>query len=255
MINRPVNLRHAVNVSLITICALGVWLFLPLGHIDQPVIRLSDGLFGRFRYFWLREMTNAGSIMADCSDANANFLTSIATIPPSFHIYNQTLVLLWLLILSLLVVIAGLLFQMYRYRRRQVYLLQEQEERYHDLTCLGNDLFWELDQDLSFSYLSGHLHTLNFRDLKGKKPYQVLTSIPNLEADWDSFRELLDSHQPLENFTLRLHTSDTTLRIFTLNARPLFDKTSKFKGYRGLQREMTEEYTLTQTIAYQTHYG
>ncbi|NEQ50458.1 MAG: EAL domain-containing protein [Leptolyngbya sp. SIO3F4] len=147
-----------------------------------------------------------------------------------------------------------LLIELLRGRRLHANLLQENEKRSHDLVHLGADLFWELDKELRFSYLLGNFHYLQREDLEGKIPYQALASLSNLEANWDYFEERLTQHQPLENFTLRLQTSDTTLRIFQLNAHPLLDKNMCFQGYRGLQREVTEEYNLTQTIAYQATY-
>ncbi|WP_322744861.1 EAL domain-containing protein [Leptolyngbya ectocarpi] len=164
--------------------------------------------------------------------------------------------ILWLMMSLCLTsaVIVVLLIQRWRCYLYQKHLLQENEERYRELAELGADLFWELDENLKFSYLSGSFHYLNREDLEGKTPCQALATLPGLEANWDYFKETLAKRQPLENFILRLHTSDTTLRIFKLNACPLFDKHNRFQGYRGLQREMTEEYNLTQTIAYQAAY-
>ncbi|MBT9316181.1 EAL domain-containing protein [Leptothoe spongobia] len=157
-------------------------------------------------------------------------------------------------LLSASFLVLVLLIEVLRGRRVQANLLQENERRSHDLANLGADLFWELDKDLRFSYLSGNFHYLQREDLEGKTPYQALASLPNLEANWDYFEDRLTQHQPLENFPLRLQTSGTTLRIFHLNAHPLLDKNNRFQGYRGLQREVTEEYNLTQTIAYQATY-
>ncbi len=150
--------------------------------------------------------------------------------------------------------ICVLLIEVVRCRKVQAQLLQENEKRSHDLAHLGADLFWELDKDLKFSYLSGNFHYLQREDLADKTPCQTLVHQSNLEADWDYFQEQLTQHQPLANFMLRWQTSDTTLRIFKLNAHPLFDKHNRFQGYRGVQREVTEEYNLTQTIAYQATY-
>ena len=150
--------------------------------------------------------------------------------------------------------ICALITTLKRCQKQQVYLLQENEKRYQDLASLGADLFWELDKDLKISYLSGNFHYLQREGLEGKPICQTLRTISNLEADWEQFKERLFQQQRIENFTLRLHTSAKTLRIFKLNAHPLFDGDNKFTGYRGLQREITEEYNLTQTIAYQAAY-
>lgn len=164
--------------------------------------------------------------------------------------------LLWVMLglglASLLITVLSI--ELFRCRSVQAQLLQENEKRSHDLANLGADLFWELDEDLKFSYLSGNFHYLQREDLAGKTPHQALVNHPKLEADWDYLKDRLTQHEPLEDFTLRLQTSNTTLRIFKLNAHPLFDQQHRFQGYRGLQREVTAEYNLTQTIAYQATY-
>ncbi len=143
---------------------------------------------------------------------------------------------------------------MYRWHSNHTKLLQNNEERYQDLASLGADLFWELDKNLEISYIYGDFQDLQTKAFKHKTLDQVLSSIPNLEADWEELNQQLMQHQPIENFPLRLQTSNTTLRIFHLNARPLFDNSNQFQGYRGLQREITEAYKLTQTVAYQATY-
>lgn len=257
VINRPVNLRHTLNVSLTAIAILGTWFLLPVDSINRLMMRGYGALEKQLWYLQTRIMTDAEGMSSFQIDAISNLLDLFHSRPVIAQALGQAPMLWWILLCCLALAgtaIIGLLLQMRRFNRYQVNLLKDNEERYRDLAYLGNDLFWELDRDLKFSYVSGHLHTLQLEDLKGKRPYQVLTSIPNLDADWDSLQDLLDHRQPLENFILRLHTSNTTLRIFKLNARPLFDKHKRFKGYRGLQREMTEEYNLTQTIAYQATY-
>lgn len=157
-----------------------------------------------------------------------------------------------LCVTSLLVVI--LLIELFRYRLVQKHILRENENRFHALTYLGADLFWELDKNLRVAYLSGDFQSLQRENLEGKALDQVLASLPGLDADWTDFNEQLTQHKPLKNFILQLQTSHTTVRIFKLDAQPLFDKNHHFQGYHGLQREVTEEYNLTQTIAYQATY-
>ncbi|MEA5463067.1 EAL domain-containing protein [Leptothoe sp. PORK10 BA2] len=218
MIYCPVIVWHALNTILVGLAGLQEWRLSPL--------------------VWARQPVGAASIYQ---------LGVLGHLDP-----NILGLMIGLGLASL--VICVLLVEVLRCRSFQAQLLQENEKRSHDLATLGADLFWELDEDLKFSYLSGNFHYFQRDDLVGKTPYQALVNHSKLEADWDYLQERLTQYQPLENFTLRLQTSDTTLRIFKLNARPLFDQHHRFQGYRGLQREVTEEYNLTQTIAYQATY-
>ena len=152
-----------------------------------------------------------------------------------------------------------LLAEILRRKTAQAARLGEQEQRCQDMATLGADFFWELDQDLRFIYLSGDLqHFGDPSDFLGKTPRQALAADENLCTDWNSFEELLSEHQTIENFILRLCDDRATVRIFKISARPFFRQEKRgrqqFQGYRGIQREITEEYQLTQTITYQATY-
>ena len=217
MIYRPVIVWHPLKGIPVGVQELEVWL------LSQPVFASQQLESAHILQFWAQ--------WPDPVNVSLTVILGLASL-----------------------LICALLIEVMRCRRVQVQLLQENEKRAHDLAHLSADLFWELDKDLKFSYLSGNFHYLQREDLADKTLYQALVHHSNLEADWDYFQEQLTQHQPLANFMLRWQTSDTTLRIFKLNAHPLFDKHNCFQGYRGLQREVTEEYNLTQTIAYQATY-
>lgn len=262
MINRPVILRHAVKVTLAGMSTFSVGLPCQVTVASQQIAIVSSECFRLFPFSLVATDGDLG-LPTKAIGFNEKFVyTANLPILEQTHSLaqikqdNAPSVTLWLAV-SLGLASLSIIVLMCRMRHScmyQRYILQENEKRYRELAHLGADLFWELDENLKFSHLSGKFHYLDHHEVKGKIAYQALASVPNLEADWISLQDLLTKQQPLENFILRLHTSSATLRMFKLNAHPLFDDYHRFQGYRGLQREITEEYNLTQTIAYQATY-
>ncbi|ESA36239.1 diguanylate cyclase [Leptolyngbya sp. Heron Island J] len=256
VINLSVILWHLFKTPLAGATALNLWLLL-------STYSNSLGVHGWYHTVSPKPCYLQLKITASLQTTNAQIASQVLEVTNTSSLVQlprqesrHSPMIIWLTISLFLTSlwVCVLLMIVYRCRTYQARLLRENEERYRDLAHLGSDLFWELDKDLRISYLSGNFHYLQDEDLTDKTLRQALAPIPNLEADWERFDEHLHQHQPLENLTLRLHTSNKALRIFKLNARPLFDKHNEFQGYRGVQREITEEYNLTQTIAYQATY-
>lgn len=158
--------------------------------------------------------------------------------------------------LSTLLVI-GLLIEVLRRRAAAAIILQENEQRYKDLAEAGADIFWEIDAELNLSHLSGKLPSrlsLSPQELLGKPYREIFIRLSEVDFESNYFESLIAARQPIKDFVFRLRESDNAVRIFKLNGRPIFDKQQQFLGYRGVQREITKEYNLAETLAYQATY-
>ena len=136
-------------------------------------------------------------------------------------------------------------------------ILQENEQRYKDLAEAGANVFWELDERLRYSYISGSLEDLcglQPAQMRGKYPPQLHRNNPRLDVNWESFERITKTRQPFKNFTFSLQDTQEGIRIFKVNGNPLFDEQHNFLGYRGVQQEITAEQNLYQKIAYQAAY-
>jgi diguanylate cyclase (GGDEF)-like protein/PAS domain S-box-containing protein len=155
-------------------------------------------------------------------------------------------------------VIIVLLIEVIRRRSITEKILRENEQRYKDLAEAGANLFWELDANLTFCYVSGNSDFLqNFsapENLVGKTAQEILKNNPKINFDWEDFQRLIETRLPIKNFLFSVQEDELSMRIFKLNGNPIFDKNGLFWGYRGIKREITEEYNLTQKIAYQAAY-
>jgi len=176
--------------------------------------------------------------------------------PPVYVKYRSLIALFGFVLFSSFLAIILLVS---RGRRREVAnkILQENEQRYKDLAEAGANVFWELDKDLRYSYISGSIEDLcglNPSEMKGNYPPQLHESNSLLDIDWESFKRITKTRQPLKNFTFSLQDRNNGLRIFKVNGNPLFDADHNFLGYRGVKQEITAEQNLYQKIAYQAAY-
>lgn len=152
--------------------------------------------------------------------------------------------------------IIGLLIEVIRRRAIAARILQENQIRYKDLAEAGANVFWELDAQMRFTYISGDrnsLHGIKPEHFLGRSPQELLAYRRNVEFDWCSFSDQFQARTRIDHFRFRLKDEDKSLRIFELNGKPIL-KEGEFLGYRGIKREITQEYQLAEDLAYQATY-
>src|SRR5947207_5667935 len=73
----------------------------------------------------------------------------------------------------------------------------------------------------------------------GKTRWELPT-LNMTEADWTAHRALLQAHQPFRD--LQWHRLDNAgkLQIATISGKPILDSGGRFRGYRGIGRDITE---------------
>ncbi len=129
------------------------------------------------------------------------------------------------------------------YERLQIMkLLTDQEKKFRDIAYCSSDIIWEVNEHLEYSFSStipdGILGYLP-EELIGKKPFDFM---PEKESErvqalfqpvWDN-REKFSA---LENLSIH---KDGTLVCLETSGVPVFDAKGEFRGYRGLDRNITE---------------
>ena len=60
------------------------------------------------------------------------------------------------------------------------------------------------------------------------------------ESDWAAHKALVFAHQPFDNFEYLRPSSDGQFRWVSISGEPVFDAHGRFRGYRGLGKDVTE---------------
>jgi PAS domain S-box-containing protein len=121
--------------------------------------------------------------------------------------------------------------------------LRDSEERFRSLTALSSDWYWETDEHHRFTDLSGGFfeHTqLRPEEFIGKNRWET-EPVGLSSEEWAAHRAVLDAHQPFQDFEYgRESSANAEVRYISTSGEPIFDAAGKFRGYRGVGRDVTE---------------
>lgn len=134
-----------------------------------------------------------------------------------------------------------LLIFLNRRRKTAEISLRDSQQRFRDFANSSSDWFWEMDNQLRFSYFSGR-----FEEVTGVSPSKLLgktrqeTGIPGVEVDeWESHLDTLKNHRPFRDFVHPRDKDGKTVWV-AINGNPIFDLDGNFLGYRGTGSDVTE---------------
>jgi PAS domain S-box-containing protein len=127
-------------------------------------------------------------------------------------------------------------------RKRAEDELRASEERFRTLVQFSFDVYWESDAEHRFirqEFAEGLADAPEPNSEIGKTRWEVPYLEPDAEA-WRKHRETLDAHLPFRDFELARPAHDGGRRYVSVSGLPMFDKTGRFIGYRGVGRHITE---------------
>jgi PAS domain S-box-containing protein len=124
--------------------------------------------------------------------------------------------------------------------------LRESEARYRSLTELASDWYWEQDENMNFTKVSGPvLEMLGIRvgTLAGESAYPGSNAGNNAADGWDEterrqLQERIAARQPFLDFVFSRVNADGTRQRFQVSGEPMFNQSSRFIGYRGIGIEL-----------------
>ncbi len=120
--------------------------------------------------------------------------------------------------------------------------LRHERERFRQLTELSSDWYWEQDDQFRFLRLDGELEKrtgIAEGDHIGKTRWEMPAANVS-EGQWDAHRAALRAHRPFHDFEMRRPDSGGRAHWVSISGTPVFDERGRFRGYRGVGRDITE---------------
>ncbi len=159
--------------------------------------------------------------------------------------------LLHLLTYGIVASLAALLAASLAAERRRIGMqLGEAADRFRGLTALSSDWYWEQDENLRFTYVSDYYDEragLSGSDSIGKTRFDL----GNLfESEDERVRHEADlvARRSFRDLELRRYDHNGSLRFVSVSGEPLFDEQGRFRGYRGIGRDITEKKLAEQAL-------
>ncbi|MEA3351976.1 MAG: PAS domain S-box protein [Chloroflexota bacterium] len=128
--------------------------------------------------------------------------------------------------------------------------IQESQKRFQGMVETINEWVWEVDTTGTYTYVSPRV-----KDLLGYEPEEVLGKTPfhlmppeEAERLGSVFGELISQQAPLENLENVNQHKDGRLVILETSSVPIYDDDGNFIGYRGTDRDITEQAQMEQQI-------
>lgn len=128
-------------------------------------------------------------------------------------------------------------------RRAVTAKLRESEARFRDLTELSADWYWEQNGELRFVELSAGFRAsspFDTAEYVGRRRWDM----PFLDRDsdaWIEHRRRVEAHLPFRDFLLVRKDREGGLHYSLTSGEPMFDQGGRFKGYRGVGRDITAQ--------------
>lgn len=121
--------------------------------------------------------------------------------------------------------------------------LRASELRFHDIVRATADWVWEVDAEARYTYASESVHEfLGYtpQEILGKTPFDLMppdeaTRVGKLFTDIVARQE---SFRDLDNLNVR---KDGSMVLVSTNGMPILDADGTLLGYRGLDRDITEQ--------------
>ena len=125
--------------------------------------------------------------------------------------------------------------------------LRESEARYRSLTELASDWYWEQDENMNFTKVSGPV-----LEMLGIRVDSLSGNGGGIDEDgWNkdersALQASIAAREPFLDFVFSRVNADGSEQRFQVSGEPMFNRSSRFIGYRGIGVELTEktEHTL-----------
>ncbi len=125
--------------------------------------------------------------------------------------------------------------------------LRESEARYRSLTELASDWYWEQDENMHFTKVSGPVLEMLGIQVDGLAgDVGAVQAAGWNEAEREILQAAIATRQPFLDFLFSRVNADGSKQQFRVSGEPMFTQSCRFIGYRGIGVEVTsKELTLS----------
>jgi PAS domain S-box-containing protein len=132
--------------------------------------------------------------------------------------------------------------------------LRRSEERFRGLTESTSDIIWEIDGKAVYTYVNPKItDVLGYQpeEVIGRRPFYEFLVVPEDRTRIrNEFQAFLKEKKPFIRFENRnLHKDGRTV-ILESNGVPFFDARGRFRGFRGIDRDVTETRLLRENMEF-----
>jgi PAS domain S-box-containing protein len=136
-------------------------------------------------------------------------------------------------------------------RKQSDKALAEAEKKYKNLVEATSDLIWEVDTQGRYTFVSPKIKDLlgyEVDEVVGKKRTLDFTPKKELKKWIGRFKAIHAKRESFSGFeVLHLHKNGNPV-IFEVSGSPFFDSAGNFKGYVGINKDVTEREQVTEAL-------
>lgn len=128
--------------------------------------------------------------------------------------------------------------------------LRESEERFRGLIESTSDFVWEMDENGYCVYASPQVRDIMGYDpeeVVGMRPYDPMTA-DEQDRITDVYHELIAARKPFHMLENRNLHRDGREVVLETSGVPVYDENGIFRGYRGIDRDITERKRLEEAL-------
>ena len=120
--------------------------------------------------------------------------------------------------------------------------LRTSEIRFRSLTALSSDWYWEQDENFKFVRMDGYAvrNDVPGSDFLGLQLREI-SQADLTDGLWAEHRQMLEAHVVFRNFEVQRRLQNGTVMWASISGAPFFDADGRFRGYRGIGRDVTAQ--------------
>ena len=124
--------------------------------------------------------------------------------------------------------------------------LKESEGRFKDFAQSGPGGFWEMDESLRLaSFLDVQKETGRSRpsasEATGRTLWELFAADVESDQYWRALRRDLEARRPIRDLRAAFVSPEGERFFWRINGKPYYDRTGRFRGYRGVAEDVSSE--------------